>query len=56
MTFYNRESELNALDTVFKSAGHDFVVVYGRPMLQRRRYSRRSVLAISSSILSRTRS
>jgi len=30
MTFYNRESELDALDTAFESAGHDFVVVYGR--------------------------
>jgi hypothetical protein len=30
MTFYNRGRELDALETAFESAGHDFYVVYGR--------------------------
>ena len=30
MTFYNRVEELDALDSAFESAGHNFVVVYGR--------------------------
>jgi len=30
MTFYDRTEELNALETAFKSPGHDFFVVYGR--------------------------
>lgn len=30
MTFYDREAELNALETTFESSGHGFQVVYGR--------------------------
>ncbi|WP_256393066.1 ATP-binding protein [Natronoarchaeum rubrum] len=30
MTFYDRDDELEALETAYKSAGHDFYVVYGR--------------------------
>ncbi|WP_178917824.1 ATP-binding protein [Natronomonas gomsonensis] len=30
MTFYDREAELNALETTFESPGHGFQVVYGR--------------------------
>ncbi|ELZ05248.1 ATP-binding protein [Natrialba asiatica] len=30
MTFYDREAELDALETAFESPGHEFYVVYGR--------------------------
>ena len=30
MTFHNRSTELNALNTAFESPGHDFQVIYGR--------------------------
>ncbi|WP_323174082.1 ATP-binding protein [Natrialba sp. PRR66] len=30
MTFYDREAELDALETAFESPGHEFFVVYGR--------------------------
>ncbi len=30
MEFYNRDDELEALETAFESQGHDFFVVYGR--------------------------
>jgi AAA+ ATPase superfamily predicted ATPase len=30
MTFYDRESELDALETAFASPGHEFYVMYGR--------------------------
>src|SRR6056297_419534 len=30
MTFYDRGDELEALETAYESAGHDFYVVYGR--------------------------
>jgi len=30
MEFYNRNDELEALNTAFESPGHDFYVVYGR--------------------------
>lgn len=30
MTFYDRATELDALETAFESPGHDFFVVYGR--------------------------
>ncbi|RLM83879.1 ATP-binding protein, partial [Halobellus sp. Atlit-38R] len=30
MTFYDRQGELDALDTAYSSSGHAFYVVYGR--------------------------
>lgn len=35
MEFYNRNDELEALNTAFESPGHDFYVVYGRRRIRK---------------------